>query len=154
MNLISTLAMNVARTRHSLTRIGAGGFLLAVGGMDSDGNALSSAELFNPATQSWTTLSGQLNQARCDHAAIMTAGGAIFIIGGLSGVGDYLSSVEIFTPGAAPATTGAFATASTGLSSARAGMRAELLPDGRILVTGGEAGAGAISLGEVYAPGI
>ena len=147
--------MNVLRTLHSSTRLGGSGLILIVGGLDADGNPLASAEIYNPATRVFTLIDGALNTARYGHAAIETVGGAVFIIGGQGAGAAYLASVEVFTPGANPAVTGTFATASNGLSSARANMAAELLSGGDILITGGaDSGDATLALAEVYAPGI
>jgi hypothetical protein len=155
-NLVKTPSpMNTLRTLHSATRIGGGGLILIVGGLDQNSNPLSSAELYDPASGTFTTIAAHLSVARYSHGAIMTAGGSILIIGGLGGVGDYLASVEVFTPGQNPAVTGTFTTAAGGLSTARASMNAELLPDGTILVSGGQdSGDAALALAEVYGPGI
>ncbi len=156
MNLITTpSAMNVKRTQHSATRLGGGGLILIVGGLDQNGDPLASAELFNPATGVFTALAASLATARYGHAAIVTSNGAVFLIGGFGAGAAYLASVEVFSPGSRPETTGTFATASTGLSSARANMRAALMADGRILITGGaDSGDAALNLAEIYAPGI
>ncbi len=156
MRLVSTPApMNTPRTLHTLSRF-AGGFILAVGGLDADGNVLATAELYNPATGTWTALSGQLNTPRYGHAAVATANSALLIIGGQTTGGGFLDSVEVFTlPFGGPPTAGTFTPAVNGLSSARANCAAELLPDGTILVTGGaDSGDAALALAEVYAPGI
>jgi Kelch motif len=153
MNLVATQAMNTARTAHSATRLG--GLILIVGGVDADGNPLASAELFNPAAGTFTALANGLATARYNHAAVVTANGAILIIGGQGAGGAYLDSVEIFQAGERPAVTGKFVAASAGLSSARASMAARLLADGRILVTGGaDSGDAALTLSEIYSPGI
>lgn len=157
MNLFKTpSAMNTPRMSHSAIRLGGGGLILVVGGLDASGNPLATAELFNPQTGTFTALTGQLNTARYNHRAIMTAGGGVFIIGGQGAGAAYLASVEIFTPGSGrPEVTGTFTTALSGLSTARASMAVELLAGGAILVTGGaDSGDAALSLAEIYSPGI
>ena len=154
MNLIS--AMNVQRTNFAAVKLGGGGAILVIGGLDQTGTPLASAELFNPATGTWTTIAGTLATARYNHVAVVTANGACVVLGG-QGVGAaFLSSVEIFSSGSGrPEITGVFAAAGTGLSSARANMAATLLPDGRILVAGGaDSGDAALSLAEIYSAGI
>jgi Galactose oxidase, central domain len=155
-NLISTLAMNTKRTNFAAVKLGGGGAILVIGGLDQTGTPLASCELFDPATGTWTTITGTLNAARYNHAAVVTANGAVLIIGGQGAGAAFLSSVEIFSQGSGrPEVTGTFATASNGLSSARANMAATLLPDGRILVGGGaDSGDAALSLAEVYSAGI
>ncbi len=156
MNLISTPGlMNTLRTLHSATRLGGSGLILIVGGLDQNGNPLASAELYNPATGTFTMLGPALSTARYGHKAVVTAGGSVLIIGGQGAGAAYLASVEVFMPGANPAVTGAFTPAANGLSSARANIATELLPDGTILVTGGaDSGDAALALAEVYSPGI
>ncbi len=143
--------MNTPRTQHTLMKF-AGGFVLAIGGLDDAGNVLATAELYNPATGIWTTLSGQLNTARYGHAAVATANSALLLIGGQTTGGGFLASVEVFRlPFGGPPTAGTFTPAANGLSSARANCAAELLPDGTILITGGaDSGDQALALAEVY----
>ena len=152
----SRAAMNVQRTNSAAVKLGGGGAILVIGGLDQTGTPLASAELFNPATGTWTMIAGALNTARYNHAAVMTANGAILVIGGQGAGAAYLSSVEIFSSGSGrPEITGAFAAAGTGLSSARANMAAALLADGRILVAGGaDSGDAALCLAEIYSAGI
>jgi hypothetical protein len=156
MNLIAAGAMNTKRTNFAAVRLGGGGAILVIGGLDQNGNPLASAELFNPATGAWTTLAGALNVARYNHTVVMTANGAILVLGGQGAGAAYLASVEIFTQGAGrPEVTGTFTTALNGLSSARANMAAALMPDGRILVAGGADGSdAALNLSESYSAGI
>jgi Galactose oxidase, central domain/Kelch motif len=156
MNLIATGAMNTKRTQFAVVKLGGGGAVLVIGGLDETGTPLASAELFNPATGAWTTIAGALNVARYNHAAVVTANGAVLVLGGQGAGATYLASVEIFTPGSGrPEITGAFTTAVNGLSSARANMTAVLMPDGRILVAGGADGSdAALNVAETYSAGI
>ena len=156
MNLISTGAMNTKRSNFAVVKLGGGGQILVIGGLDQTGTPLASCELFNPATGTWTTLAGVLNVARYNHAVVMTANGAILVIGGQGAGAAFLASVEIFTSGSGrPELTGTFTTALNGLSSARANMIADRLADGRILVSGGaDSGDAALSTSEIYSAGI
>ena len=157
MNLIATTAaMNTQRTNFAAVKLGGGGAILVIGGLDQTGTPLASCELFNPATGTWTTIAGTLNVARYNHSAVVTSNGAILAMGGQGAGAAYLDSVEIFVPGSGrPEVTGTFTTALSGLSSARANMAATLLPDGRILVAGGaDSGDAALSLAEIYSAGI
>jgi len=56
----------------------------------------SSAELYDPATGRWA-LTGSLNVARSEHAAVELSDGRVLAIGG-SGLGVALASTEIYTP--------------------------------------------------------
>ncbi|RDK06884.1 putative Ig domain-containing protein [Cupriavidus lacunae] len=63
-------AMNQGRSRHAATLL-AGGQVLVAGGY-KNGDALSSAELYDPASDSWSTTSG-LAQARYYQTATLFA---------------------------------------------------------------------------------
>ncbi len=88
--------MTVARQKHTATAIG-GGMVLIAGGLDSSGNALSSAEVFDLATDSFTAVSS-MHSARFDHAASILPNGKVLITGGEDGSGDTLNTAEIFDP--------------------------------------------------------
>jgi hypothetical protein len=154
-NLAATTgAMNTKRTQFAVVQLGGGGQCLVIGGLDQNGNPLASAELFNPASGTWTTLAGVLNVARYNHAAI-NVNGAILVLGGQGAGAAFLSSVEIFLGKSRPEVTGVFSLASNGLSTARANMVAELLAGGVILVAGGDdSGDAALNLAEIYSPGV
>jgi hypothetical protein len=157
MNLTKTPSpMNMLRTLHTAVRYGGSGTVLIIGGLDQNGNVLGSAEIFYPATGAFVALAGQLNTPRYDAAAVVTANGAVLIFGGIGAGVTYLSSVEIFVPGSGrPEVTGTFAVASGSLSTPRAGMKAEMIAGGGILVTGGQDGSDqALALAEIYTPGI
>ena len=55
--------MSTQRHRHTATFRRKNGLVLMAGGIDSDYNALASAELYNPATGTFTP-TGSLNNAR------------------------------------------------------------------------------------------
>src|SRR5262245_66275751 len=59
---LSTPPMAIARANHSSSLL-ADGRVLVAGGVDADGAALSSAEIYDPATNSWATIA-PLNYAR------------------------------------------------------------------------------------------
>ncbi|MFZ5988353.1 MAG: S8 family serine peptidase, partial [Bacillota bacterium] len=71
-----------------------GGKIYVFGGVNSSGY-LSSIEEYNPATNTWTTLSVRLSTARKDLAAC-TMSGRIYTLGGTNG--SVLGTVEEFDP--------------------------------------------------------
>ena len=84
-----------------------------------------------------------LGTARFGYAATLLADGSVLITGGEDSGGNTLQSTELFTPGANPATTGAFSAGTPTLNHARFQHTATLLPNGKILLAGGDAGGDA-----------
>jgi Galactose oxidase, central domain len=88
--------MNDARAEHTATAIGPTTVLVA-GGIDSAGNALATAELFDLSTNSFTRV-GPMHSARFDHTAVNLPNGKVLIAGGEDGSGSTLATAEIFDP--------------------------------------------------------
>ena len=129
-----TGSMDTARESATATLLPNGRVLVA-GGLDLDliGNpiVLASAELFDPATGTWT-LTGSLNVARFDHTATLLPSGQVLVAGGatFSPGRDALASAELFNPA-----TGTW-TPTGSMNFARASHTATLLPSGQVLVAG------------------
>jgi len=121
--------------------------VLVAGGEGSSG-FLSSAELYDPATGSWSTTSG-LGTPRFNHTATLLPSGKVMVAGGRLGSPDspsYISSAELYDPA-----TGSWS--STGsLGTARKFHTATLLPSGKVLVAGGEGSSGSLNSAELYDP--
>jgi N-acetylneuraminic acid mutarotase len=87
--------MATARTSGAVTLLPNGRVLVAGGGDNSD-NLFSSAELYDPATGTWST-TGSMATARQTHTAIRLPNGKILVAGGTSSqYGSALSSAELF----------------------------------------------------------
>jgi N-acetylneuraminic acid mutarotase len=97
--------------------------VLVVGGWND--NRLNSAELYDPASGTWSG-TGSLNIARNDHTATLLPNGKVLVAGG-SG----LNSAELYDPA-----TGTWSVTGS-LNIARVGHTATLLPNGKVLVAGG-----------------
>jgi hypothetical protein len=133
------------------------GQVLIAGGGNGSSPALSSAELFTPANDTFTALpaSGntQLQTARVYAVAAPLPDGQILIAGGQTAVpATALQSAELFDP--ANDTFSALpASGSTELQSATYGAVAAPLPDGRVLIAGGQnASNGILQSAELFDP--
>jgi len=118
--------MTASRAAHTATLL-PDGKVLVTGGF-SGGSSLASTEIFDPATQAFTTASN-MSVARSGHSATLLANGKVLIAGGYNG--NYLASAELYDP-----LTNGFTPVST-MTTARSGHVATLLPNGKVLLAGG-----------------
>ena len=137
---------SMLRTRafHTATQLPDGRILIA-GGVDSGGVARSSCELWDPATNAFG-FTGSLSSPRLAHQATLLGNGRVLVTGGLS---DYVdandrfntvlnsaqTSADLYDP-----STGLWTPTANAMGSKRSGHRHTLLPNGRVLITGGIAG--------------
>lgn len=134
--------LEIARYDHTATLLPDGRVLVA-GGFDRS-NALSSGELYNPASGYWTDAQSMAS-ARGLQTATGLYNGSVLVTGGIDSSGGSstpLNSAEIFDP----ATDGWTQVAS--MSTLRADHAAVQLADGRVLVAGGD----GLSSAELYTP--
>lgn len=125
------------------------GTVLIAGGRDSenvfDAFPLNDAELFNPATGTFTA-TGAMTQFRYEHAAASLNNGQVLLNGGFNG--NPVPDAELFDP-----TTRTFSR--TGfMGTPRADHTATLLDDGTVLVAGGFSffAPGSFSSAEIFDP--
>ena len=134
------------RSYHSATLL-PNGKVLVTGGYIRN-SVLSSAELYDPATGVWSSIA-PLSVGRSYHTATLLPNGKVLVAGGGNNydTGVYLSSAELFD-----SATGLWS--STGsMSNARDGHTATLLPNGSVLVAGGDNNNyGHLSSAELYDP--
>jgi hypothetical protein len=137
--------LNTARAAHTATLLPSGQ-VLVTGGYDSGGNALASAELYDPVTNTWGA-AGPLATARLGHTATLLPSGQVLVAGGVS-YGVFLASAELYDP--ATNTWGAAGPLATG----RVYPTATLLPSGKVLVAGGFGNitGGLLKVVELYDP--
>ena len=113
------------------------GKLLVVGGVKSAGAGTAAADLFDPVALTWTSVA-PMNAMRSSHAATLLADGRVLVTGGSTvsstAAKGYVNnaSAEIYDPVANTWT------ATPTMSVARSHHTATLLPDGKVLVVGGE----------------
>jgi N-acetylneuraminic acid mutarotase len=133
-------ALVSTRVGHTATLL-ADGTVLVVGGATLGGGVgafLATAERYDPATDRWTP-AGSFGAGRYGHQAILLANGHVLIIGGvIANTGEKTNATRITdtTMRYDPATRGW--TPGAPLTVARVGHTATLLPNGRVLVTGGD----------------
>jgi Kelch motif/Galactose oxidase, central domain len=114
------------------------GRVLLTGGIDpASGTFLAAAELFDPATGSWTQASPMLS-ARSAHQTVVLADGRVLAIGGYLGTA-LLASTELYDPALNQWSAG------PALTVARRAASAALLADGSVLVAGGVGAAARLS---------
>jgi hypothetical protein len=128
------------------------GRVLVAGGYYDDGGGdhyLASAEVFNPATNSFSSAGiGAMGTGRRGAVAAPLPDGRVLVAGGsyFDGGDHYLASAEVFDPA-----TNAF-TPVGDMGIARVRAAAAPLPDGRVLVAGGNDGPTRLSSAEVFNP--
>ena len=112
-------------------------------------------ELYNPTTGTWA-VTGQMNIPRAGATATLLPDGQVLVAGGTSVTGTIvLSSAELYNPATGTwSVTGSMHHGRTGCClDAGAEPSATLLPDGQVLVAGGEdANFDLLSSAELYNP--
>jgi N-acetylneuraminic acid mutarotase len=126
--------MGTPRYGHRATLLATGQVLVTGGrgGIPGPG-ALASAERYDPATNTWTP-AASMATARNEGFALRLTGGQVLVLGGGGGTdgSSPLASAERYDPA-----TNRWTPAAT-MQTGRWGHSATLLPNGQVLVAGGE----------------
>lgn len=120
--------MKVARSGHTATLLGDGTVLVAGGGTKM-------AEVYAPATQTWSD-AGEMKRPRTGHTATLLPSGDILFVGGGDG------TAELYSP-----SNRRFEFAPRAPTESRTFHTATILPNGKVLLVGGPS-----DTAEVYDP--
>jgi len=139
-SFLPAAALTTGRYYHTATTLPDGKVLVAGGNRPSGQGFvfLSAAELYDPATDTWTS-AGTLAPALAYHAATLLPSGKVLLIGGCE-------PTEAAPPQVYDPATNAWSYAGTTVPLPRLFPTATLLADGRVLVVGGRYGSGGPSL--------
>lgn len=133
-------SMATRRGEHTSTLLASGKVLIATG---YNGSYLTSAELYDPATNAWSA-TGSMATSHDSAPAILLASGKVLVPGGYNN-GSATAVAELYDPA-----TNAWSSAGS-LAAARFGHTATRLASGKVLVTGGFNGSFLAST-ELYDP--
>jgi hypothetical protein len=142
------------RLGHTATRLSddRGAMILIAGGTDATGSPVANAELFKPLRETFVSIAGNpatMVVPRHHHTAIRMPDGSVLIIGGMDAAGQPVRRIELFTldggfvdVGALPAGAGAI------------GFSATTLPDGRVMIAGGQLQQGGPAVSSAFVAGL
>jgi len=154
----ATGALKQARRGHTAVLLNDGRVMVA-GGRDADGEPMSSTEIYDPASGQWTA-AAPMSIGRIGHSMSLLKDGRVLVAGGTSRGPSGASggqtirpdaSAEIFDP-----KTGAWKPTAA-MRTARFEHTATALPDGKVLIAGGQGPAeggklSALNSAELYDP--
>jgi N-acetylneuraminic acid mutarotase len=133
------------RVGHSVTRLPNGKVLVAGG--HGDGIEMHrTAEVYDPASGTWSP-TGSMTVPRREHTATLLPNGKVLVVSGDANVySPRPSSAELYDPA-----TGTWSAAAA-MATPRHRHTATLLPNGKVLIVGGANYDGVVGAPEVYDP--
>jgi hypothetical protein len=146
----ATGRMTTARASHTATLL-PNGEVLVSGGVSNGSSPWApsctpSAELYNPSTGQWTT-TGSMTKPRATHTATLLDDGSVLVAGAVcSGSGSVYpdNTAELYDP-----STGTWK-ATGSMNVARVYTAATLLPNGQVLIAGGNPTSSGGTSAELY----
>jgi WD40 repeat protein len=145
-------SMSVPRYTHTATHLSDGRVLIA-GGYTGPGGAGNSdtntADIFDPATESFVPVASLMNSPRYGHTATLLPDGSVLLAGGSNGTAP-VASAEIFD-----ATTSTFSALANAMTSPREAHTATLSMNGQVLIAGGDDSTHtAVNTAELFDPSL
>ena len=141
----ATGSMLVARQDHRATLLPDGRVLITGGQANFSAVPLSSAEIYNPATGTFSP-TGSMGINRAMHTATLLSNGKVLIAGGF-GTAVWHATGELFDPA-----TGIFTPVFNTMFVGRRVHTATLMPNGKVLLAGGDDGVVITNTADVYDP--
>lgn len=137
MSMSAGPSMASARALHSAVRLNDGRVLI-IGGVNQNGDPVSSCEIYNPVTNSFSS-TGSMGTSRVMFGVCRLADGRVMVAGGtdalqpdvVTAVQGVLDSAEIYNPA-----TGSWSGTSD-IADYRMAPALTLLPNGQVMVSGG-----------------
>jgi hypothetical protein len=150
-----TGSMSEVRGAHTATLLSTGKVLVVGGGNTGGGrppfagDGAVTAEVYDPSTGTFAP-TANMSTARIGQTATLLLDGKVLVAGGITSgsSGAPLATAELYDP-----LTGAFTVVGT-MTAPRAGHTATLLPDGKVLITGGfkDSSLAGNDTAEIYDP--
>lgn len=148
----STGNMNVGRSSARAVLL-ANGSVLTMGGCVDDcvSSTTPTAEIYDPVSATWTP-TGAMARGRAEFAAVLLSNGKVLVAGGCTaysqnGCLGVTAAAELYDPA-----TGKWRSAGS-MKAGRMAMSATLLPNGMVLIAGGQTAAkDALGSAELYNP--
>jgi hypothetical protein len=135
----ATGALNQGRRGHTAALM-ADGRVIVAGGRDADGEPMDTTEIYDPGSGAWT-VTAPMSIGRIGHSMTALPDGRVLVAGGTSRGPSGASGGQTIRPDASaeifdPRTNAWKATAS--MRTARFEHTATALPDGKVLIAGGQ----------------
>jgi len=128
--------MSSERTQFPAAVLLPSGKVLIAGGSDSAGDAVTTADLYDPGTNSFSP-TGSMGTARSYAAATLLSNGKVLVVGGADASGAATGTGDVYDPA-----TGHWTATANAMTDLRVVESANALPNGKVLIAGGQSTGG------------